>query len=152
MPGSAALTGNDTTILDGRIFKDFAEGDVVTIEYPNNLTEGKVGKNGNVIFAFNSSGKSVNIKIRVLLGSSDDKYLNSRVQEYVNDSASFVFITGEFVKRVGDGKGNISNITYLVDGGVIQKIPGAKENVSGDTEQAVAEYMIFVANADRAIQ
>lgn len=150
--GSAALTGKDTTILSGRVFNDFAEGDVVVIDYPNNLTEGKVGKNGNVIYAFNAMGKVVTVKIRTLLGSSDDKFLNSKVTEYINDSASFVFLTGEFVKRVGDGAGNISNIIYLLDGGVVQKIPNAKENVSGDTEQAVAEYTILFANADRAIQ
>lgn len=150
--GSVALTGKDTTILSDRIFNDFGTGDTVTIDFPNNLAEGKVGKNGNVIYAYNASGKTSTAVIRVLAGSSDDKFLNSKMQEYINDSAKFVLISGEFIKRVGDGKGNVTSIVYLFDGGVIQKIPGGKENVEGDTEQAIAIYTLLFANTDRAIQ
>jgi len=149
--GSVSLTGKDTTIMNDRIFGDFGDGDCVNLEFPNNLVEAKVGKNGNSIYAFNASGRLVNVKCRVLLGSSDDKYLNSEMTRYINDPASYTLLLGEFIKRVGDGAGNVTNITYKVDGGIVQKVPGAKENVSGDTEQALAEYTIVFANTDRSL-
>lgn len=148
---SVALTGKDTTILDSRMLTDFGTGDVVNIEAPNNLVELKQGKNGNAIYAYNASGKQVNVTVRVIRGSADDKYLASRMQEYINDPAGFILISGEFIKRSGDGAGNITNEVYTLSGGVIQKMPGGKENVEGDTEQAISIYVIVFSNADRVM-
>lgn len=144
-----SLTGKDTVIIDTRIMADFATGDTVNMEFPNNLVEAKAGKNGNVIYAFNASGKLANVTLRILRGSADDKYLASRMQEYINDSAAFPLISGEFIKRIGDGAGNITADVYLMKGGVIQKIPTVKENVEGDTEQAVTIYVITFGNTNR---
>jgi hypothetical protein len=148
---SVSLTGNDTLIIDTRIMKDLANGDTCVLDFPNNLMEAKVGKNGNAIFAFNSTGQTVNNKLRVIRGSADDKYLNSRLNEYLNDPPGFVLMKGEFIKRVGDGAGNITNEIYKVNGGIPQKFPSAKENVEGDIEQAVAEWNIVFVNADRIL-
>lgn len=149
--GSVALTGKDTTILDTRILRDFADGDCINLDFPDNLVEGIVGKNGNVIYAYNATGQRATATLRLMLGSADDQYLNSRMREFINDSAAFVLIDAEFVKRVGDGAGNIKLITYRFNGGVVQKIPVAKENVAGDTVQAVAIYQIVFANGIRSI-
>lgn len=148
---SVALTGKDTTILDSRMLTDFGTGDVVNIEAPNNLVEMKQGKNGNAIYAYNATGKQVNVTIRVIRGTADDKYLASRMQEYINDPPAFVLISGEFIKRSGDGAGNITNEVYTLSGGVVQKLPGGKENVEGDTEQAISIYVIMFSNADRVM-
>lgn len=148
---SVALTGKDTTIIDGRILTDFADGDTAMLDFPNNLMESVNGKNGNTIYAANSTGKVVTITLRVLAGSADDKYLNSRMQEFINDPAAFILIEGEFIKRVGDGQGNVNDIIYTVQGGVIQKLPNAKENVSGDTEQSVSVWQIQFANTERKV-
>ena len=148
---SVSLTGKDTMVIDSRILADQADGDCGMLEFPNNLVEVKLGKNGNSVYAFNASGKVVNATLRVIRGSADDKYLNSRLVEYVNDPAAFVLIEAEFIKRVGDGAGNITADTYQLKGGAFQKMPGAKENVNGDTEQAVAIYVITFANSDRAM-
>lgn len=148
---SVAMNGNDTVILDTRIMKDFGDGDTTVLTFPNNLVEAKRGKNGNVLYALNSTGKLANVVIRTLLGSEDDKYLNSRLQEYLNDPAAFILLTGEFIKRVGDGEGNVTNVVYQMSGGVVQKMVEAKENVEGDTEQAIAIYTLVFANSDRAL-
>ena len=87
---SVALTGKDTTIIDTRRLTDFATGDVVLIDAPNNLVEVKQGKNGNAIYAYNATGKQVTATIRVIRGTADDKYLAARMQEYINDPAAFV--------------------------------------------------------------
>ena len=153
---SVSLTGNDTVMIGARgaalrIFNDLADGDTANLDFPNNLTEAKVGKNGNTIFAFNSTGKTVTTLVRMLLGSPDDKYMNARMNEYINDSAGFILLDGEFVKRAGDGTGAVANIIYKLFGGVPQKMPNVKENVEGDTEQAVAVWQIIFANTDRII-
>lgn len=148
---SVALNGNDTVILDARILKDLADGDTAVLDFPNDLAGVKVGKNGNTLFAFNSTGQTCTMTIRVVMGSDDDKYLNSRLQEFRNDPPSFILFKAELIKRVGDGEGNIVNNTYKVSGGIITKIPGAKENVEGDTEQTVAIYTLTFANTDRSL-
>jgi hypothetical protein len=148
------LTGKDTSIIDtAQVLADQPDGDVVVLEFPDNLCEAKPGKNGNTIYAFNASGKRVNVTLRIMRGSADDKYLNSRLKEYLNDPAAFVLVEAEFVKRIGNGTGPTGVIpdTYQLSGGVFQKMPGAKENVSVDTEQAVSIYALSFANSDRAI-
>lgn len=149
--GSAALTGNDVAIVDARILRDFADGDTVVLDFPNNLAETVVGKNGNMVVAYNAGGKTVNVTMRILRGSSDDKYLQGRLQEYINDPAAFVMLEGEFIKRIGDGTGKITAEVYKLDGGTFQKMPAVKENVSGDKEQAISIYALTFANTQRTM-
>ena len=148
---SVSLTGQDTFILDDRILADLADADTGLLDFANNLVEAKVGKNGNTLYAFNSTGRTVVITIRVILGSSDDKYINGRMVEFIQDPAAYLLIAGEFIKRVGDGDGNVTSVIYRMRGGVVQKMPSAKENVEGDIEQSVAVWQIIFANADRII-
>jgi len=148
---SVSLTGKDTHLINGRVLADFGDGDIGNIDFPNNLVEGKVGKNGNVIYALNSTGKTCTYTIRVLLGSDDDKFFNSEMNRYLQDPASYTLMDGEFIKRVGDGQGNVNNVIYILDGGIIQKMPNVKENVEGDTEQTLSVWQIMFANTDRAI-
>lgn len=146
-----ALTGNDTIILNDNILSDFAEGDTGKFSFPNKLVEAKPGKNRNVIFAYNAAGVLSEAELRLIRGSANDKFMNSLMISYINDPAGFVPIDGEFIKRVGDGKGNVSNDVYLFAGGVITNIPEGKENVSGETEQAVTVWKITFANTSRSI-
>ncbi|GBR74824.1 hypothetical protein NO1_1932 [Candidatus Termititenax aidoneus] len=149
--GSVSLTGKDSIILDGRPIVDVGDGDVANLEFPNDIVAVKTGKNGNSIYAFNATGNMSTLTLRVLVGSADDKWLNSRFYEYKNDPPAFITFDASFVKRAGDGKGNIAPITYTMSGGIITRLPAAKENAEGDTEQAVAVYTISFTNADRSL-
>src|SRR4030042_2643319 len=144
-----SLTGKDTSIIDDRVLNDFGDGDVVNIEFLNNIVEGKVGKNGNVLYAYNSTGNQVTVTMRLLRSSPDDKFFNTKLIQYKQNPAGFILMEGEFIKKVGDGKGNITNDIYKLSGGIIQKMIGGKENVEGDTEQALSIYQLFFANTDR---
>ena len=153
---SVALTGKDTIAIGSRglaprIFADLADGDTGVLDFPNNLVEAKTGKNGNTIYAFNSTGVVGTMTLRVLRGSADDKYLNGEMNRYKLDPAAYTLIDGEIVKRVGDGIGNVSHDVYSLDGGIVQKMPNVKENVEGDTEQAVTIWQVIFANSDRGI-
>lgn len=146
-----ALTGDDSILINGNILTDFADGDVGAFTFPDKLVESKIGKNGNALFAFNAMGLRSEATLRTILGSPTDKYLNSLQKAYINDPASFTALGAEFIKRVGDGKGNVTNVSYTFAGGMLPNIPEAKENVAGETEQAVAIWKLTFANTDRAL-
>lgn len=151
MAGSSyALTGQDVIILNDIPLKDFADGDIGTLELTNDLFSMQTGKNGNTIFAYDESGRNATLTVRVLMSSKDDKRLNGLVPKQ-EGFASTVLINGSVVKMVGDGEGNISYNTYLLKGGLIQRKPNITSNVNGETSQAVVEYVIAFADAERSI-
>jgi hypothetical protein len=150
------LTGSDTTILSklgaqDRIMKDFGDGDVVAIDIPNNLVELKKGKDDNAIIAYNAAGKVSTVTMRILAGGADDKFLNSEITSYQNNRPGYILLSGEFIKKVGDGKGNISNIVFKFSNGIIQKYPVGGENVDGNTDQALSIYQIIFSQIDKII-
>lgn len=148
---SVSLTGNDSISINGRVLADFADGDIANLDFPNNLVEAKTGKNNNTIYAFNATGRVVTATVRLIRGSSDDKFLNSEMNSFINDPASYLLLESEFIKRVGDGQGTITQDVYRLSGGVIHKLPTVKENVEGDVESAVVVWEIQFANTDRTI-
>ena len=149
---SVSLTGKDSITIDSRVLADLADGDSVALTYPNDIANVKTSKNGNTIYAMNNTGLQVEVTIRLLAGSSDDKYMNSRMQEMMKDFSTFVLLTGEFAKRVGDGAGVLSSVIYSCSGGVIKRQPEAKTNAEGDTTQSVVVYVISFGNGARSIQ
>lgn len=141
-----ALTGNDTINISGTILSDLADGNCVELTFPNDIATVKIGKNGNAIFGLNTQGQMSEVKLRLIRGSNDDQYLNTLLSQQQNNFAGTVLLTGEFIKNVGDAKGNITGDTYIFGGGVFTKIPEAKSNVEGDSEQSVTIYTIRFAN------
>lgn len=148
---AVAMSGNDTLILNNRVFADFADGDFATLEFPNEIAAVKTGKNGNSIYALNATGKQAGFKVRLIRGSADDKFLNNLLSQQQANFAGFPLMTGEMTKKVGDGKGNITSDTYITSGGVFVKLVPAKSNAEGDTEQSVVVYEMKFSNAPRAI-
>ena len=150
MGASYALTGQDVIILNDIPLKDFADGDIGTLEVNNDLFSMQTGKNGNTIFAYDEAGRNATLTVRVLMSSGDDKRLNGLVPK-TEGFAGTILINGSVVKMVGDGEGHISYNTYLLKGGMIQRNPNMSSNVNGETAQAVVEYTIQFANAERSI-
>lgn len=144
--GDTSITGLDTVQIDGRIFNDLADGTPFEIEYPEPFGMMKVGKNNNAIYAKNSNGIKADVTIRVLIGSSDDQYLLGRMAQWNADESSFVLMTSMFVKRIGDGAGNVQSKVYNMIGGYFSSGVAARTVAEGDTEQSVAVYkMQFLA-------
>jgi len=146
-----ALTGSDTVTVNNQPLADFADGNCVELTFPNDIANVKVGKNNNAIFGYNAQGVIAEMKIRLVRGGNDDKFLNNLLVQQNNNFAGTVLLTGTFIKKLGDGAGNITSDTYILAGGVFQKIPEGKTNVEGETEQSVAMYSIKWASAVRAI-
>ena len=149
--GSFALTGNDTCVIGGIVFRDVADADWFTMTFPNELANAKTGKNQNVLFASNSMGQQGEAVLRLIRGSDDDLALDSLLQQQLQDFASFEVLEGQFVKRVGDGQGKTKNIIYNTLGGVLEKIPGATSDASGNVEQSIATWTLKFGNNSRAI-
>lgn len=145
-----SLTGDDSIIINDIPLNDFADGDIGSLSLPNNIFDMQTGKNGNTIFALDESGNNATLTVRVLMSSNDDKRLNGMIPKSKGFAQS-VLATGSVVKQVGDGQGNVSYNTYLLAGGMVQKKPDVKSNVNGDASQAVIEYVIQFAEANRAI-
>lgn len=147
MAAPVVLSGNDTIILNNRVLTDLADGNCVDQTFPNDIANCKIGKNGNAIFGLNTTGQMSETKIRLLRGSGDDQFLLGLLNAQQQNFAGAVLLTGQFIKKLGDGQGNITNDTYNNSGGVFTKIPAAKNNVEGETDQSVSEYTIKFANS-----
>lgn len=148
---TVALSGNDVIVINGRLLSDLADGNVVELSFPNDIAQVKTGKNGNSVYGLNESGKQCEVKLRVVRGGSDDKFLNNLIAVQQNNFAGFPLMTGSFVKQIGDGQGNISNDTYIMSGGVFVKQIEAKGNVEGDVEQSISMYTLKFSNAPRVL-
>lgn len=151
MGGSVSLTGSDVVTLNGRVFHDFAEGDIIDLTFAEDLVKVQAAKDGNIVYGLNEGGKVSGLSLRLLAGSSDDRYLNSLMAAQARDFSSFILIVGSFVKRVGDGDGNVTNVIYNTIGGVIKKFPEAKTNTTGDVAQSVVKWDLEFGSNSRAI-
>lgn len=148
---TVSLTGADTVVMNGRTVTDLADGDCIMLTFPNDLASVKTGKNGNAIYAVNETGRQSEMKMRLIRGSADDKFFNNLLVQQRANFAGFVLLDGNFIKKLGDGKGNITSDTYVVSGGIFSKQVEAKTNTDGDTTQSVSEYTFKFSNAPRAI-
>lgn len=148
---TVAMSGADTVTINGRIMADLADLDPVALTFPNDIANVKTGKDGNSLYALNETGKQAEAKLRFIRGSADDKFMNNLLAQQKLNFAGFVLMTGVFVKKLGDGQGNISSDTYIMSGGIFTKEVEAKMNVEGDTEQSVAIYTVKFSNAPRVI-
>lgn len=149
--GTMTITSADTLTLNGNVFADQAYGDISRITFPNELINLKTGKNGNTVYAQNAAGFNASLELRLMRGSSDDQFMNALILAPGVSFPSQTLLSGTFVKSLGDGQGNVLSDTYTLGGGVISKEVDGKENVDGDTDQAVAVYMVKFASATRVI-
>ena len=148
---TVAMSGNDTITINNRVLTDLADVNVVELTYPNEIANVKTGKNGNSIYGFNTTGQQCEVKLRIVRGSSDDKFMNSLLTQQNFNFAGFPLMIAEFTKVLGDGAGNLTSDVYILSGGIFMKNVEGKSNVEGDTEQSVSIYMMKFSNAPRAI-
>jgi hypothetical protein len=148
---AVSMSGDDTININGSLLTDLADANCVELTFPSEIAQVKTGKNGNSIYGLNEMGNQCEVKLRMIRGSTDDKFLNNLLAQQQNNFAGFVLMTGEFIKKVGDGEGNQASDTYILSGGVFTKIPEAKSNAEGDTEQSIVLYTMKFSQAPRAI-
>lgn len=147
------LSGSDTVTINNQSIVDFADGNCVELEFPNDIANIKTGKNQNSIVGYNASGVQAETKFRIVRGGNDDKFLQNLLnqQNSSNNFASTILLTGTFIKKLGDSQGNLTSDTYILSAGIFQKIPAGKSNVEGEPDQSVAVYQIKWASAVRVL-
>jgi hypothetical protein len=150
--GAVALSGKDVIIIDGNVISALADGKAVELAFDQPIGQMKVSKDGNAIYSLQYSGQIVKVSLRLIRGSYDDQILNSALQDWIADSASFSLMSGSFVKRVGDGQGNITSEVYQLAGGIFEFIPPAHADMDGGTDQSVTEYKLLFRNNVRMMQ
>lgn len=148
---STTLSGSDTVIINNHVFNNLADGNCIELTFPNEIANVKTGKNGNSIYGLNETGKNSEVKLRVVRGSADDSFLNSLLSQQQQNFAGFPLMIGQFIKKLGDGQGNITSDTYIMSGGIFSKQVEAKTNTEGDTEQSVAMWTLKFANTPRVL-
>lgn len=146
------VTSDDTLIINDRVFVDLADDDVTAITFPNDRVKMKTGKNKNTLYAKDEQGQNASLDLRLSKGSSDDQFMQSLLAAADGNFTAQSLLSGQFVKQLGDGAGDVVREVYTLKGGVILRTPDGKENVSGDTSQAVAVYKLMFATAQRSIQ
>jgi hypothetical protein len=145
-----AYTGQDIIKFDDRILRDFANGDVAIITYPNELHGMVDGKDGNAMAAHNEQGNIAELQLRVIKGSPDDKYLNSKVIAWKNHSSSFSPSNAELTKAIMVDNGltnEITTLNFVIPSNNVE----TKTNTDGDTEQVVSVYRFRAGRSQRAL-
>lgn len=146
------LTGEDVFLInDYPLMADTANGDIVTIDFPNDLATMTTGKNKNTIYAKNEAGSNIDITCKLMRGGKADKFLNGLQAQQERDFVGFTLMNGAFVKRLGDGAGNITYDTYNIQGMIFTKAVPGKASPDGDGDQATATYTMKAAVATRGI-
>lgn len=146
------ITGADTLIIAGSVINDFADGEISSITFPNEIAKAKTGKNGNTIWAQDAQGTNADLMLRIMRGSSDDINLQNMLISQQQNFPSFTLLTGQFVKQLGDGQGNTLSDIYNLLGGAFTKNVEVSTNVEGGTDQSVAIYHLKFAQVARAQQ
>lgn len=149
--GFAALSGQDTVIINNYVFVGLADENFVELTFPNDIATVKKGKNGNTIYGFSESGKICDVKLRVVRATPDDSFLNNLLTQQQANFAGFPLMQGSFVKKIGDGNGNITSDTYIMSGGVFVRNVDGKSNAEGAPDQSIGIYMFKFSNAPRVL-
>jgi len=152
MEGISAVAGKDVVVIDGNVITALADGEAVKLSFGTAVGMMKVSKDGNAIYALNYSGLVVTVELRIIRGSLDDQILNSSLQQWLADPSSFSLMAGSFIKRIGDGKGNVLSEVYQLGGGIFENIPDALMNTEGTTDQSVVLYKMLFRNNVRLMQ
>lgn len=146
-----AVSGNDTLIINNRVLVDFADANCAELTFPNELANAKTGKNGNAIYSSNANGRTADLRVRLIRGSPDDKFMNGLAAAQMNNFEGWTLLIGQFIKKIGNGAGRTVSDTYILGGGMFTKIPEAKTNTDGDSDQSVSTYVMRFTTAPRAL-
>jgi hypothetical protein len=145
-----SLNGADVIILAGRNLTKFFDKDYGLLTFPNELANVKVGKSGNAVISLVNMGVMGELTLRILLGTSDDAFLNSLQRGFLIDPPSFELVDGSVIKRSGDGGGFVTDTVYSLEAGVPTTIPESHSNADGDEEQGVAVWKFKFARGARS--
>jgi hypothetical protein len=125
-----------------QVFNTLSDKSTVNITFPDKLLTLNVGKNGNAIAAANKKGMIAMMELRPLMANADDSFLQSQIVQWTQNPTAYTAMVGTFVKNFGDGQGNITRKSYVLNFGFVEENIPLTENVEGETDQAIALYKL----------
>jgi len=146
-----SLVGQDTIIINDRVLADLSTAAVGSLTFENDAANVQIGKDGNAIFAYNAPGAQAGLEIRIVRGSSDDKFLNGLYAQQSTNFVTFTLMTGVVVKKIGDGAGGTVSDSYTLSGGVFARHVDVTSNVEGDTDQGSSVWRFKFSKVVRTI-
>jgi hypothetical protein len=149
MPAQYVLSGSDTLQIQGRTITSVCSGDWAKLTFPNETTQMDIGKNGNTVYAYDFRGEQAQFELMLLRGTDDDAFLQSLFVPMRQDFASFLLLQGQYIKRLGDGAGNLRREIAKLQGGVFSKRIETMSNAQGEPKQAIALWTMKWARAIR---
>lgn len=150
--GITGIVGKDVLTINGQVIIATGDGDAIKLDPQGPIAQMKVSKDGNSVYALANSGIACKLAVKLVRGSFDDITLNGYLQQWLSDPASFSLLSGSYVKRMGDGKGNSVSDIYTLSGGLVEQIPPAVGNSEGSTEQGYVTYTLLFRNDVRLHQ
>lgn len=150
-----SYTASDTIIVkDYRgefVLSDFADGTVAQLSAPNELSQTSTGWNGNSLGAHNEPGRQRECVLRLVKAAGDDKRLNENYNLWKNRDMRFIPLQMTFTKNVGHNDGSITKDTVECFFGLPAGQPEQINDVAGNTDQVVSQYMIRFGNSERSM-
>ena len=160
MANQLRVTGNDIVQIglseaSRTTITSFADGDYARITFPNDIMNFTIGKNRNMLAAYNAMGTLAELELRLLRGSKEDKFLQDQFPNFSSDQLSFNFLFAKIIKNLGVSNEGASastiEETYTLSNGIISKAPEIVSNVSGSTDQGVVVWQIRFAEFTRTV-
>jgi len=160
MANQLRVTGNDIVQIglsaSGlRTITSFADGDYARVTFPNDIMNFTIGKNRNMLAAYNAMGTLAELELRLLRGSKEDKFLQDQFPTFASDELSFSFIFAKVIKNLGVSNEGATASTieeiYTLNNGIISKAPEIVSNVSGSTDQGVVVWQVRFAEFTRTV-
>lgn len=160
MANQLRVTGNDIVQIglsaSGlRTITSFADGDYARVTFPNDIMNFTIGKNRNMLAAYNAMGTLAELELRLLRGSKEDKFLQDQFPTFASDELSFSFIFAKVIKNLGVSNEGAAASTieeiYTLNNGIISKAPEIVSNVSGSTDQGVVVWQVRFAEFTRTV-
>lgn len=161
MANQLRVTGNDIVQLGSSAtglttITSFADGDYARVTFPNDIMNFTIGKNRNMLAAYNAMGTLAELELRLLRGSQEDKFLQDQFPTFASDELKFSFIYAKIIKKLGTNIGGTSGVVgideiYTLNSGIISKAPEIVSNVSGSTDQGVVVWQIRFAEFTRTV-
>lgn len=161
MANQLRVTGNDIVQIglsaSGlRTITSFADGDYARVTFPNDIMNFTIGKNRNMLAAYNAMGTLAELELRLLRGSKEDKFLQDQFPTFASETLNFNFLFAKVIKDLGTSIGGSAGVvrieeTYTLNNGIISKAPEIVSNVSGSTDQGVVVWQVRFAEFTRTV-
>lgn len=149
--GGKTITGEGILIFNNingisSPMNDLANNSVISVEWTDDKVNVEIGKNNSMISARVSNGVKATLTVRALIGGKSDLALRKHFLNNEILGVGKILLDGTFYKSFGDGSSGIAQTQPIVLSGFdLQKMPKSFEDTSGDTDQAVNEYILIGA-------